>query len=68
VRINGTLYHYRDIGEGPTLIFAHGLFANHQFLSAKFQVLLSKSYRCIVLGMPGHGLSEYDPEVGNLAI
>ncbi|KFX04823.1 hydrolase [Pectobacterium betavasculorum] len=60
VRINGTLYRYRDIGEGPTLIFAHGLFANHEIFSAQFQVL-SQSYRCIVLDMPGHGLSEYDP-------
>lgn len=60
IRINGTLYHYRDIGEGPTLIFAHGLFANHEIFSAQFQAL-SKSYRCIVLDMPGHGLSEYDP-------
>lgn len=60
IRINGTLYHYHDIGEGPTLIFAHGLFANHEIFSAQFQAL-SKSYRCIVLDMPGHGLSEYDP-------
>lgn len=60
VRINGTLYHYRDIGEGPTLVFAHGLFANNEIFSAQFQQL-SKSYRCIVLDMPGHGLSEYDP-------
>lgn len=60
IRINGTLYHYRDIGEGPTLIFAHGLFANHEIFSAQVQAL-SQSYRCIVLDMPGHGLSGYDP-------
>ncbi|AML59390.1 Beta-ketoadipate enol-lactone hydrolase [Serratia rubidaea] len=60
VRINGTLYRYRDIGEGPTLLFAHGLFANHEMFSAQVAAL-SQSYRCIVLDMPGHGQSEYHP-------
>lgn len=60
VRINGTLYRYRDIGEGPTLLFAHGLFASHHIFAAQVQTL-SHSYRCIVLDMPGHGLSGYDP-------
>ncbi|MEB6338337.1 alpha/beta fold hydrolase [Serratia rhizosphaerae] len=60
VRINGTLYRYRDIGEGPTLLFAHGLFANHEIFSAQFEAL-SKSHRCIVLDMPGHGQSGYNP-------
>lgn len=60
VRINGTLYRYRDIGEGPTLLFAHGLFASHQIFTAQVQAL-SQSCRCIVLDMPGHGLSGYDP-------
>ena len=61
VRINGTLYKYRDIGEGPTLLFAHGLFATNEIFSAQFQEL-SQSYRCIVLDMPGHGESEYHPD------
>ncbi|QNQ21282.1 alpha/beta fold hydrolase [Kosakonia sp. SMBL-WEM22] len=60
VRINGTLYRYRDIGEGPTLLFAHGLFASHHIFAAQLQAL-SHAYRCIVLDMPGHGLSGYDP-------
>lgn len=60
MRINGTLYHYRDIGEGPTLLFAHGLFANNEIFAAQFRVL-SQSYRCIVLDMPGHGHSGYNP-------
>lgn len=60
VRINGTLYRYRDIGEGPTLLFAHGLFASHHIFAAQVQAL-SQSYRCIVVDMPGHGLSGYDP-------
>lgn len=60
LRINGTLYRYRDIGEGPTLLFAHGLFASHHIFAAQVQAL-SQSYRCIVVDMPGHGLSGYDP-------
>ncbi|MDM9615018.1 alpha/beta fold hydrolase [Kosakonia cowanii] len=59
VRINGTLYRYRDIGEGPVLLFAHGLFTSHHIFAAQVQAL-SHAYRCIVVDMPGHGLSGYD--------
>ncbi|CNG72927.1 alpha/beta fold hydrolase [Yersinia intermedia] len=61
IKINGTLYRYWDYGEGPTLIFAHGLFVNHDIFTAQFSAL-SKSYRCIVLDMPGHGQSGYNPD------
>lgn len=74
VRINGTLYRYRDVGEGPTLIFAPGLCASHDAFSAQVQTL-SESYRCIVLDMPGHGSSEHrangwttDAMIGDLAL
>jgi len=60
IRINGTLYRYRDVGIGPTIIFAHGLFANNEIFRSQVKIL-SKSFRCIVMDMPGHGLSEHNP-------
>ena len=61
LKVNQTLYRYWERGEGPTLIFAHGLLVNHEAFSAQFNVL-SESYRCIVLDMPGHGQSGYHPD------
>jgi len=61
IRVNGTLYRYRDCGEGPTLFFAHGLFVNHEIFSAQVRSL-SQTHRCIVLDMPGHGQSGYSPD------
>lgn len=61
LKVNQTLYRYWERGEGPTLIFSHGLFVNHEAFTAQFNAL-SKSYRCIVLDMPGHGQSGYHPD------
>ncbi|MFG1175590.1 alpha/beta fold hydrolase [Erwiniaceae bacterium CAU 1747] len=61
IRINGTLYRYRDCGEGPTLLFAHGLLVDRDIFAAQVHVL-SQTHRCIVLDMPGHGQSGYRPD------
>lgn len=61
IRINGTLYRYRDCGEGPVLLFAHGLLLNADAFAAQVRVL-SQNYRCIVLDMPGHGQSGFRPD------
>lgn len=61
IKVNGTLYCYWERGEGPTIIFAHGLFVNHDVFTAQIGVL-SESYRCIVMDMPGHGDSGYNPD------
>ncbi|WP_294906798.1 alpha/beta fold hydrolase [Tatumella sp. UBA2305] len=60
IRLNGTVYRYLDIGEGPILLFAHGLFLDGQAFRAQYQAL-SQSYRCIVMDMPGHGQSSHSP-------
>lgn len=60
VRLNGTVYRYLDIGEGPILLFAHGLFLDGQAFRAQYEAL-SQSYRCIVMDMPGHGQSSHSP-------
>lgn len=61
ISINGTLYRYRDCGEGPTLMFAHGLLVDREVFTAQVRTL-SQTHRCIVLDMPGHGLSGYRPD------
>ncbi|MEM6159327.1 alpha/beta fold hydrolase [Erwinia sp. P6884] len=61
IKINGTLYHYREQGEGPTLFFAHGLFVDGEIFNDQINVL-SQSFRCIVMDMPGHGQSGFNPD------
>lgn len=61
ITINGTLYRYRDLGEGPGLLFAHGLLVDRDVFAAQIRVL-SQTHRCIVLDMPGHGQSGYRPD------
>ncbi len=60
VRINGTVYRYLDEGEGPVLLFAHGLFLDGQVFGEQRKVL-SRTHRCIVIDMPGHGGSGFPP-------
>lgn len=61
IKLNGTVYHYRERGEGPTILFAHGLFADHTIFTEQVN-RLSQHFRCILIDMPGHGQSGYDPE------
>lgn len=56
--INGINYAYSDIGEGPAIVFAHGLFVDHSIFE-KQVVTLCETYRCISIDLPGHGQSEY---------
>lgn len=58
IKLNGTVYAYSDRGNGPVLIFAHGLFADRTIFEAQVATL-EKNYRCIVLDLPAHGHSGY---------
>ncbi len=58
--INGINYAYSDIGEGPAIVFAHGLFVDHSIFE-KQVASLCETYRCISVDLPGHGQSEYHP-------
>ncbi|MEG0209526.1 MULTISPECIES: alpha/beta fold hydrolase [Hafnia] len=60
IRINGNVYAYTDVGTGPTIIFAHGLFLDRSSFDQQV-AMLSQNYRCIVLDMPGHGESGVFP-------
>lgn len=59
IEINGINYAYSDVGEGPAIVFAHGLFIDHSIFERQIAVLRD-SYRCISVDLPGHGQSEYD--------
>jgi pimeloyl-ACP methyl ester carboxylesterase len=58
IRINHTVYTYFEQGEGPAVLFAHGLFVDHTMFDAQVAALKS-THRCIVFDMPGHGESGY---------
>lgn len=59
IKLNGTQYAYSDRGNGPVLIFAHGLFADRSMFEAQVTEL-EKNYRCIILDLPAHGYSDYN--------
>lgn len=58
VKVNGAAYAYSDRGDGPVVVFAHGLFVDHTIFDTQVTDLES-TYRCISLDMPGHGRSGY---------
>jgi pimeloyl-ACP methyl ester carboxylesterase/ketosteroid isomerase-like protein len=58
IKLNHVVYSYIDKGEGPVVIFAHGLFVDHTIFDAQVAAL-ENSHRCIVLDMPGHGASGF---------
>lgn len=61
VRLNGVEWAYSDRGNGPVVMFSHGLFVDRTFFAAQVAAL-EKHYRCIVLDMPGHSESEANPQ------
>ncbi|WP_434777112.1 alpha/beta fold hydrolase [Neisseria sp. Ec49-e6-T10] len=59
IRINDTVYAYSDLGEGPVIIFAHGLFVDRTIFEHQVNELAT-THRCIVLDMPGHSKSGFN--------
>ncbi|WP_137220972.1 alpha/beta fold hydrolase [Shewanella sp. MEBiC00475] len=53
--------HYVDKGDGPALIFCHGLLANSQMWQVQIAAL-SAHYRCIAIDFWGHGQSQTIPK------
>ena len=58
ITVNDTTLYYEDTGgEGPVILFAHGLMFSSQMF--EFQIeRLQESYRCISFDFRGQGLSE----------
>jgi pimeloyl-ACP methyl ester carboxylesterase len=56
MEVNGYRIHYRDIGEGETIILLHGIFSSLQTWDSWVDEL-SRTHRVIALDMPGFGLT-----------
>ena len=53
----GFKIHYVEQGEGPAVVFVHGLVLDHTMFEAQFEDLPER-YRCIALDLRGHGRSD----------
>ncbi|MEU2027022.1 alpha/beta fold hydrolase [Streptomyces sp. NPDC016469] len=58
LRVNDTVYAYDDIGEGPVVLFLHGLFLDRTVFAAQAGAL-AEGCRCISVDLPGHGGSTW---------
>ena len=57
VEIDGTRVHYVDEGDGPLVLFVHGL-PTWSFVWRHLIVGLRERHRCVALDLPGFGLSD----------
>ena len=55
---NGQRYAYLDEGEGPLVVFGHGVLADKSMFEAQIEALRDR-YRCVSLDWPGHTGSGY---------
>lgn len=58
IKINDTIYNYSDVGDGPVLIFLHGLLLDKTIFDITISHLF-KSFRCISFDLPAHGYSGF---------
>jgi pimeloyl-ACP methyl ester carboxylesterase len=58
INVNGTDYAYIDEGDGPLVLFGHGLLASKEMFRAQIDTLRSR-YRCTSIDWPGHGESGF---------
>lgn len=56
--VQGIDYAYCDVGTGPAIIFAQGLFVDHSIFNSHIEHL-RHHYRYISVDLPGHGASSY---------
>jgi 3-oxoadipate enol-lactonase len=54
--LNGAHYGWDDLGQGPMIVFLHGLFLDRRFFDGQVRDLVT-DYRCVAFDMPGHGES-----------
>jgi len=63
ITVNGTEIAWQQMGEGPDLVFVHGLAASRAFWFAQYALPLSKHFRITLFDLRGHGYSSR-PETG----
>jgi non-heme chloroperoxidase len=56
---DGTMLHYKDRGNGPTVVLVHGNNVDSQFWAYQIAVLSEHGVRVIAPDRRGHGRSEY---------
>lgn len=57
VQLNGVTIAYQQMGEGPDLVFVHGLAASRAFWFIPYAMPLSKHFRITLFDLRGHGYS-----------
>jgi pimeloyl-ACP methyl ester carboxylesterase len=55
VNVNGVKIAYQQLGEGPDLLFVHGLAANRAFWYGQYALPLQKHFRITLFDLRGHG-------------
>ena len=56
--VNGVRIAYQQLGEGPDLVFVHGLAANRAFWYGAYALPLARHFRITLYDLRGHGYSE----------
>lgn len=56
--VAGARLAWQQMGEGPDLVFVHGLAASRAFWFAQYALPLQDHYRCTMYDLRGHGYSE----------
>ncbi len=59
VQIGDVNFHYRDEGDGPTILLIHGFGASLHTWEKIKPLLLQEGFRVISLDLPGFGLTDY---------
>jgi pimeloyl-ACP methyl ester carboxylesterase len=60
--VGGVKLAWQQMGEGPDLVFVHGLAASRAFWFAQYALPLQDRYRCTMYDLRGHGYSERAPD------
>jgi len=61
VQVNGVTLAYQQMGEGPDLVFVHGLAASRAFWFIQYAMPLSRYFRITLYDLRGHGYSSMPP-------
>ena len=59
---DGVTLAYQQMGEGPDLVFVHGLAASRAFWFLHYAVPLSRYFRVTLFDLRGHGYSSMPPD------
>ena len=57
VQLNGVTIAYQQMGDGPDLVFVHGLAASRAFWFLQYAMPLAKHFRITLFDLRGHGYS-----------